>query len=83
MGKKMLVLFSTHVVCSISDMVDICDIFLESKISHINVAWLLWEAKIPRAPPQIIFSGDSPVCPVCCRSEIIPSRLLFCYLSDS
>lgn len=80
MGKKMLSLFSIHVVCSIPDMVDICNVFLESKMSHINVAWLLWEAEIPHAPSQIIFSDNSTDCTVCCRSEIIHSTLLFCYL---
>lgn len=44
MGKKILFFFSLHVVCSILDMMDVCDVFLESKISHINVAWLLWES---------------------------------------
>lgn len=45
MGKKMLFFFSTHVVCPIPDMVDICDVFSESKISHVNIAWLLGKLK--------------------------------------
>lgn len=76
MGKKMLFFFSTHVVCPIPDMVDICDVFLESKISHVNVAWLLWEAEIPHAPPHIISSGAATVFTVCCKNGIILGRSL-------
>lgn len=84
MGKKILFFFSTHLVCPVPDMVNICDVFLESKISHINVVWLLWEAEIPHAPLQIMSSGNATVCTVCCRNEIILGTLLLYYLrSDS
>lgn len=59
MGKKILFFFSIHVVFSVPDMMDICGVFLESKLPHINVPWLLWEAEIPQALPQIISSGNS------------------------
>lgn len=47
MGKKTVSFFSIHVVCSIPDMTDIGDVFLESKISPTLTSWLLWEAEIP------------------------------------
>ena len=58
-GKKTLYFFSVHVVFSLPDLMDISDVFLESKISHINVSWPLWEAEIPQALPQIISAGNS------------------------
>lgn len=77
MGKKML-FFSVHVACSIPDMMDICDVFLESKIFHINVAWLLcMEAEIPSVLPSIISLGNSTFALFAAEMKF-PSACCFC-----
>lgn len=82
MGKKMLFFFSVHVVSSIPDMMDICDVFLESKISHINIVQLFQEAEIPRTLAQIISSGNSPFVLFAAEMRLSSAESFLCYLKS-